>query len=345
MKFLVFGGFEDLQTGLYICLSLRDMGHQIDAIDSRKAYDNEGAVNSQKRIIEELEELNEQYDVIIVLKGLELSMRTLLDIRERQPKAKIVNWFFDKYIGDKPIWEVPEYGMFIKFFDYYFCSLKGVADKLNEAGFSNVKWLPEGYFPALNGETYMNNYQKKIYGTDIAFCGSLGYLKQHSNRVPILEYLSKEGYDMKIWGSVVCDWKLIPPAIRKWHQMRNAVNESHSMVAQSSLINMGIDQDPTIDMGYSARLYRVLGAGGLYLSTATKGIQKEFKINAQGAMPTGDEEVIVFYGMDSLIELIDFLLEHNEIRNKIAKNGQKIVSEKHKFSDRLDDMIKIIKGD
>jgi hypothetical protein len=345
MKFLVFGGFEDLQTGLYICLSLKDMGHQVDAIDSRKAFNIEGTIESQKRIIEELDELNEQYDVIIILKGIELSMKALQDIKERQPNAKIVNWFFDKYLGEKPIWEIPEYEPFLKFFDYYFCSLKGVADKLNEAGYSNARWLPEGYFPILNGETYINNFQKKKYGADVAFCGTLGFLKQHSNRIPILDYLSKEGYDMKIWGDVVADWKLIPSAIRANHQMKEVVNESHSMVAQSSNINIGIDQDPTLDMSYSARLYRVLGARGLYLTTATKGIQKEFKINAGGQMPTGEEEVIVYYGMDSLTELIDFLLEHDDIRERIASNGQKIVAEKHKFSDRMEDMIKIIKGD
>jgi hypothetical protein len=345
MKFLVFGGFDDLQTGLYICLSLKDMGHKVDAIDSRKAFDIEGAMNSQAKILEELDELNEQYDVIIVLKGIEFNLKTLLEIRTRQPNAKIVNWFFDKYLSDRPIWEIKEYFGYIKFFDYYFCSSKGVADKLNECGFPNAMWLPEGYYPPLNGEVYMNNFQKKKYGSDVSFCGTLGFLKQHSNRIPILDYIAREKFDMKVWGSVVCEWKNVPPSIRANHQMTEVINESHSMVSRASLINIGIDQDPTLDMGYSARLYRVLGARGLYLTTATKGIQKEFKINAGGEMPTGEEEVIVYYGMDSLSELIDFLLEHDDIREKIAENGQNKVFEKHKFSDRLEDMIKIIKGD
>jgi spore maturation protein CgeB len=62
-------------------------------------------------------------------------------------------------------------------------------------------------------------------------------------------------------------------------------------------------------------------------------------------MPTGDEEVIVFYDKDNLVALLDFLLEHNDIREKIAKNGQKAVLDKHTFQHRCLEMLEIIGGD
>ena len=41
--------------------------------------------------------------------GLELSYETVKKIKEQFPKTKLVNWFFDKYLLDKPIWEDIEY--------------------------------------------------------------------------------------------------------------------------------------------------------------------------------------------------------------------------------------------
>ena len=55
MEVLVLGGFEDLQTGIYICRSFYDLGHGVEAIDTRKFFSELGATNSQTRIKEEIE--------------------------------------------------------------------------------------------------------------------------------------------------------------------------------------------------------------------------------------------------------------------------------------------------
>jgi hypothetical protein len=336
---------SDKQTAIYICQSLSNLGHKVKAVDTRAIINDKGPVDAQARILAEIDRFKLDYDLIIVLKGLEMTLTTLNGIKAMFPKAKMVNWFFDKYLGEKPIWETDSYFDTLKVYDYYFCSLKGVADKLVNCGFTNVKYLAEGCFPLLNGEVYMNNFQKEKYGEDIAFCGTLGFFVQHSNRVTLIKTIVNEGYRMKVWGDVVCEWKYIPQEIREVHQQQSVINEQHSMVCQTSLINLCIDQDPTLDKSYSARLYRIMCAGGLALSTPTKGIQEVFKINGRDVMPTGDEEVIVFYDKDNLIELIDFLLEHDDIRKKIAKNGQKIVLAKHTFQHRVAEMLEIVGGD
>ena len=122
-----------------------------------------------------------------------------------------------------------------------------------------------------------------------------------------------------------------------------AVNENHSKAAQASLINLGIDQDENIDMGHSARIFTVLCAGGFYLCNATKGLEKVFKINNKGELITPDQEVVVYYDLNDLVDKLDFLLEHDSIRRQIAKNGQKRTLENYTFKHRVKELIELIK--
>jgi|GEM_PF-6502261 len=341
---LLLGSFKDRQTAWYIALSFQESGYRVDGIDIRVIVNKEGIFNAQPRILKEIDVFETDYDLIIVFKGLELHMDTLKKLREKFPKAKIVNWFFDKYLVDKPIWEQTEFFEAIKFYDYFFCSLKGVADKLKEAGFENVRYLDEGCYPNLNKGVYLNAYQRKKYGSDVTFIGSIGFLKQHSNRVKILTRLAEEGFDLKIWGPVVCEWKLLPPILKTVHTNKQAINLIHSMVVEASIINLGIDQDPDIELGFSARLYRVLCAGGLYLTTYCKGMENMFKINKKGEKITGEEDLLVYYDEEDLIGMIDFLLKNEELCKKIGRNGQRTVLTKHTFIHRIMEMKEVIKN-
>ena len=344
MKVIILGSFGDKQTANYIIESFKGHVYDVAGVDIRGIIqDCKDRYKAQEMMIKEIQEVRFKPDLILVLKGLEMTQNTLNKIRKLFPKAKIVNWFFDVYIGDQPIWENKSCAEMIRFYDYYFCSLKGVADKLKEAGHDNARWLPEACYPEKHGPIYMNEFQKRKYGCDISFCGNLGYTMQHKDRVKTLEKLEKEGFHFKIWGRIVADWKEISPALRHFYQHSEAINEQHSMVCQASYITLGIDQDSELELSQSARLYRVLCAGGLYLNNATKGLEKMFKINPPDKKPTGEEDLVVYYDLNHLVELLDFLLEHKDIREKIAKNGLKAVKE-HTFSNRIKDMLKIIKG-
>ena len=342
MKFLILGNMSDLQSGLYITESLEAMGHSTVFLDTRRIMHELGVSPAQEYIMKELKEMNLVPDVVLVLKGMELTKSTVEKIKVMFKDAKLVNWFFDAYMEEAKIWEHATYRKVIPLFDYFICSLKGVADKLRDVGHDNAYYVDEGCYPPCHEEQYMNSFQKKKYGTDVAFIGSLGY-DIHGNRLTFLDHIAKEGFRLKIWGKVVGDTKKIPVSIRPYITRISVINEDHSMVAQSSLINIGIDQDSAIDMGHSARAYRIMCAGGLYLSTITKGLQKMFKLNKQHEEITADQEIVVFYDTDDLTKKIDFLLEHDDIRESIAKNGQKLVKEKHKFSDRLSEMLEIMK--
>jgi len=342
MNILVLGNFTDHQSADYVMEAFNEIGKNkwaIGGVDTRGIMRDHTPIEGQKIILSEVDDFKFSPDIIVVLKGLEITLDTLQKIKEKCPNAIYVNWFFDKYLDEKPIWERKNYFDVIKFFDFYFCSLKGVAEKLRDEGLSNVYHLPEACHPTSHGQMFLNHYQTQKYGSDVAFCGSVGYLVQHPERMQLLHRVKVEGYDLKIWGDLVCPTKLVPQEIRESMAGVPVINQDHSKVVQSALINLGIDQDTSINQGWSARLYRVMCAGGLYLTNATKGLDEVFKINKAGEPVTADQDLVVYYSANDLVEKIDFLLEHESIRVSIAHNGQNTVLENHKFVDRIAEMI------
>lgn len=340
------GQFEDQQTGLYIARAFHDMKHKGHGVDTRALVKHYGFEQAQIEVFNEIDDLklDVEIDVVLVLKGLELAEETLDKLRLRFKNSIFVNWFFDVYLEEKPIWENKDKYDFINKFDFFVCSLKGVADKLKEKGFSNIYYVDQACHPLYNGEVSMNNYQKRLYGEDISFVGNLGYIA-HSNRIKTLNRIIDEGFNIKIWGDIVVDPKYIGPKIFDKHSGRTVYNEDHSKVCASSLINLGVDQDESVDMGWSARLYKVLCAGGLYLTNATKGLDKMFNVNKKGEPITDDQDLVVFYDEEDLTKKLDFLLEHEDIRESIRKNGQKKVLEYHTYEHRLNELLDLITGE
>ncbi len=343
MNILILGCMSDGQTGIYLLETCREFSSNVSAIDIRRIIKEIPGKKAQSVIMNEILHLKNTPELIIVMKGVELSIQLLRDIKNKFPKAMVVNWFFDRFLSDKPIWETEIFFESIKLYDIFFCSLKGVADKLNEAGFENAKYLDEACYPPMNGETYMNYFQEKKYGEDISFAGTIGFNKHHPTRIPILSKIIDEGFNVKIWGAIAGDSKHLPTNVKNHHMGVSVINHQHSMVAQASLINLGIDVCTVIELGHSARSYRVMCAGGLYFCPYGNGIEKMFKINKKDEEITGEEEIVVFYNERDMIKKLDFLLEHEDIRKRIAENGKKIVLEKHTFKHRIEEMLKIVK--
>lgn len=344
MNVLILGNFSDGQTADYIAGAFVESNvDKIHCLDIHRMGQDFTPPQLQEAIISEVAGYDSDIDLVMVLKGLQITLNTLKELRKLLPKAIFVNWFFDKFLVDEPIWETEKYFDVISFYDFYFCSLRGVADKLREKGLLNVHYLDEGCHPRVNGEVYMNHFQQKKYASDVTFIGSIGFMKQHADRVDALSKVANEGFELRIWGPIVIDPRMIPNPLRPCIVDEMVINHEHSSVVQASLVNLGIDQDTTIDMGHSARAYRIMCAGGCYLSTATKGLDVMFKANGRNEEITADQELVLFYGHDDLVQKLDFLLEHDDIRESIAKNGQAAVLDKHTFKHRVDEMFEIIK--
>jgi spore maturation protein CgeB len=344
VKILILGNMSDQQTGMYILDACRKFSSNTAGIDIRRITQEIQSDKVQECIKNECTELSFTPDIIIVLKGMEISYDTLKWIKSYYPHAKMMNWFFDILLFDKPIWEEKSFFDIIKIYDYFICAHRGVSNKLKEVGFDNAVWIEEACSVPFNGEVYMNNFQKKKYESEIAFVGTLGLTRHHKNRIPILKKIVDNGFNLKIYGKIACKPSNIPVELKTVHTQLEAINDVHSLVCQGAIINLGLDVDNKVDHGYSARLFRVLCAGGFYLSEYVIGMEDTFKINKQNEQITDDLDFVVFYNEDDMITKIDYLLTNPDLCKKIGKNGQKTVIEKHTFEHRVQDIIKLYKN-
>ena len=345
MNILILGYMRNMQSGVYFNLSFEELGHRVEYIDIRMLTHENGIQEGQNVILNKLRNSKYEPDMILVLKGLELTVTTIKEIKLIYKKSNLVFWFPDIYVYNKLIWEEQHYQEVVKLADYFFVQIRGVETKMKEKGFNNVYFLPGACYPPSHEEQQMNNFQRQKYGEDISCCGTIGFLDIHKDRLKYLYKIIEEGFNINIWGSLIGEPKRIPLSIRNKMTGEEAINERCAMIYQSSLINLGLDGNPEVDCSWSVRLFRVLCAGGLYLSTPTKGLEEFFKVNKEGESITPDQDLVVFYNEYDMVKKIDFLLSHDEIRDSIRKNGQKKVLEKWKFTDMISEMLEVIKNE
>ncbi len=198
---------------------------------------------------------------------------------------------------------------------YEHCQLKftigkGNLDKYREAGIENIYWLSEGISPVYHKTEPIDSRDIDLYTADVAFAGS--NLTIHEGRLEILEALREEKkFKFKHWTSVF--------------------NREHNKMCQCTKVNIGHSGWPKVDLSMSARDYRIMGAGGFLLTNHVEGIEDWFEI---GKMCD------TYKSIEECLEKIGYYLKHEDKRRNIAAYGQKVVNEKHKFSDRLKKVIK-----
>lgn len=82
----------------------------------------------------------------------------------------------------------------------------------------------------------------------------------------------------------------------------------------------------------SDRMYRLMGSGALCLTKAYPGLNKDFK---------DEKNVVIWYDLEDLKNKIWYYLENTEEASEIAKNGCELVHSKHRWENRMDDVIRI----
>lgn len=90
--------------------------------------------------------------------------------------------------------------------------------------------------------------------------------------------------------------------------------EEHNLLVNQTKINLSFS--PTDSSGVSVRLYKLMASGGFVLTTPWNGIEKTFKVG---------EHLDVFNSPEELKEKIDYYLVNENLREKIARCGNKYV--------------------
>lgn len=116
------------------------------------------------------------------------------------------------------------------------------------------------------------------------------------------------------------------------HAPVNYLSEMPQIFHDSEInLNMTI---PNIKTGIPLRVWDILGSGGFALTN----YQPEF----DGIFQAGDT-LEIFEDKEELLEKTTFYLEHDSIRNKIARQGLELVTKEHNYTIRIKQMLRQIK--
>jgi len=103
-------------------------------------------------------------------------------------------------------------------------------------------------------------------------------------------------------------------------------------IFHASKINLNFTIPNIID-GTPLRIMDILASGGFCLTTGREDLLRLFK---------NGRELVVFEGKEDLLRKVDYYLEHDTERIRIAQAGQEAVMKKHSYKVRLKEMFQVL---
>lgn len=320
-KILLSGDFNPNSMNNVFIKSFQNLGLIVDIFDDQKTYDDLFLIKKSgilKRIIHRLfwrtfalrtsnkflEKLkNQEYDLILILKGWFYHPKTIKKIKEIQPKAKLFcfnpdNPFNTWHHGVSNDWIRGS----IPYYDVYFIWGKFLIEQLKKAGAKRVEYLsffydPEIYYPV----EVKDEKEKEYYGSDVAFIGTYDEEREWwLNQI--------KDYNLKIWGN---DWWKANKDLQKKWMKKPAYHEEFRKICACSKIILNIIRKQNIP-SHNMRTFEAPACKAFVLSTRTEELKDFFE---------EDKEIVCFSSPEELKEKIDFYLKNDNLRKQIAEAG------------------------
>ena len=200
--------------------------------------------------------------------------------------------------------------------DIMYLTNRGEVPVYQERGV-NAKFITGGCDPT--GHRMADNTDL-FYQSDVAFIGK----PNTPERAECMQMLAKK-FDLKLWGSGWEQYGLSAAATDVY------ASEYRKICAGAKII-LGWNIDPTIDLYFSNRTWYTLGCGGFLLTAYTPSLEEIF---GRG------KELDWFESVGECCDKIEYYLQHDEERRKIAKAGYQLAHNDYSY----DKMVEKIIGD
>ncbi len=288
--------------------------------------------SAEKRLEAFLKKKNQEksYDLVVVIKGEFIRKKALSLIRKYNKDAVIINIF-----PDNPFFYFDSFKA-IPYYDYFFVKDSYILNELKKLGLENCHYLPQAFSLTAHRPVKKEESNKAEYSrlkSDISFIGSI-----YPQRQRILEHLKcivDKGSSLKIWGKNI--WDSCDPNswIFRHHQKELAVLDKKSKIVSFSKISLNTHNFQNDIFGCNKRLFEITGIGGFQLVDFKKDLPKLFK---------PEKELATFKTAKELKEKLQYYLENEKERAKIAKNGYKRAQKGHSYYHRAKQIVKAVKS-
>lgn len=259
-------------------------------------------------------------DIFLVLKGDIILPQTLKKIKKGDTIP--VMWCYDKAT------RYPTVIQGGKYYTLFYVFEPSDKKELQPHGIES-RFLPLAYDPLV--------YHKKDVGTtiDICFVGVM-----YSNRKRILENLIRNHPALRIecWGKV---WNWYNPfkyyeytvkrrTLQKCIHNYNISPEEVNKIYNTTKICLNIHHHQSIE-GLNPRTFEILGAGRFELVDYKHVLRNLFEL---------DKEIVTYSNEKELFKSIEYYLDNEEERKKIAHQGHEAVQREHTFKHRAERILK-----
>ncbi len=331
--------------------ALKSLGHEVNVFDFRlKPYSENKLISTVKNIVRPLmprlpslydipsvkkktdslvnQRLMERLDLykpdlLLVFCGENISAETIN--AAHQKGIVTVNWFHDSllYASRQAL-----VNNILPAYDH--CFLVDSLDVLAAAGvvLKQAQTLPLACDPLYHQKLILSPEDKAIYGSDIAFVGTLS-----ARRETVLEVL--RGLDLKIWGV----WNKKSDRIKDYYAKRNIApeetlkiyNASRLVVDIHSLFNSSSAAGKIYNV--TPRVFEVPACGGFLLTNDIAQLEHFY---------LKDTEMAVYKTIEELRSKVEYFLAHEEERLAMCQKAYQRAHNEYTYEKRLKDLIKAI---
>jgi spore maturation protein CgeB len=256
----------------------------------------------------------EHYDLILIFKGEDLFPETIKKMK-KSSNGLIASWMADSPFS----FEYVEKSL--RYYDYYFIWDSWYLGHLKRAGVRNPVHLPPYTIPEVFKRVALPESEMRRFGADLVFVGTW-----RPDRERVLKQLLH--FDLRIFGN---GWIENSRLSSKYLNPEVSISEINKIYNASKIVINIHHEWGKNDANF--RTFEALSSGAFLIDERKKDILSLFK---------EDEEIVLYEGIGELKTKIEYFLDHDEERRRIAERGSGVVHREHTLTARYEKLFESI---
>ena len=271
-----------------------------------------------------------RFDAVVLIKPPCVQSETLTTLRIVNPDVKVAVWMMDSIKRVDSAWKL------LPHIDHLFLFEPDDLEAVRSTGFRNASFLPVGYDP-----THYRRLQ--LPETDLAlfFCGAFpGYGTRFATMDAVARYAAARGLRFEVLGAW---WTKARPdlyfralriegPLRRYIQNRRLTHDELNYKYNTARVCLNAHNEQSVH-GLNPRTFEIAGAGGVALTDYKSSLPDLFSLEA---------DLSAYKSMGELIEKIDYLLGHEDVRRRMRESAHRTASSRHTFAHRAQTILAVL---